>query len=83
MMDTLSACGIIVKVMSTRKVSKRPGRKNMVASKIKELSLEDLKYLEDLLHVELHKKYPEDSTKIRRLLDAVNSQKNVLTIGKW
>jgi len=82
-MDTLSACGITVKVMSTQKVSKRPGRKNMVASKIKELSLDDLNYLEDLLHVELHKNYPQQSPQIRRLLDAVNSQKNVLTIGKW
>lgn len=79
MMVILSVCGIAKKVMSTQKVSKRPGRKNMVASKIKELSEEDLNYLINLLHTEIQND-PIKSSRIDRLIDALNSQKNLLAI---
>ena len=66
-----------------KKGSKRPGRNVMVSSKINNLSVEELEYLDKLLHRELLETYPKNAEKIRRLLSAVHSQKNLLNIGKW
>ena len=70
----------------------------MVTSKIAQLNETDLDYLDQLLHKEFSKqcndstlwksknrsKYPyDDSSRIVRLMDAVRSQKKILTMPKW
>ena len=70
----------------------------MVTSKIAQLNETDLEYLDQLLHREFSKqcndstqwktkngsKYPyDDSSRIVRLMDAVRSQKKLLTMPKW
>lgn len=69
----------------------------MVSKAISDLSEEDLNYLEKLLGTEFAKQneyslqfkskngycYPNDTSKILRLLNAVRSQKNLLTMPKW
>ena len=70
----------------------------MVTSKISQLSESDLDYLDDLLHKEFSKQCrnttqwrskngyndPNDRTQtLRRLMEAVQSQKKILTMPKW
>ena len=70
----------------------------MVTSKIAQLSETDLDYLDQLLHKEFSKQcnnstqwktkngstYPYDTSKqLVRLMDAVRSQKKILTMPKW
>jgi hypothetical protein len=70
----------------------------MVTSKIAQLSETDLDYLDQLLHREFSKQcnnstqwktknnstYPYDNSKqLVRLMDAVRSQKKLLTMPKW
>ena len=70
----------------------------MVTSKIAQLSETDLDYLDQLLHQEFskqcnnstqwktknHSDYPYDNSKqLVRLMDAVRSQKKLLTMPKW
>ena len=70
----------------------------MVTSKIAQLSETDLDYLDQLLHKEFskqcnsstqwktknHSNYPYDNSKqLVRLMDAVRSQKKILTMPKW
>jgi len=70
----------------------------MVTSKIAQLSETDLDYLDQLLHREFSKQcnnttqwktkngsnYPNDNSKqLVRLMDAVRSQKKILTMPKW
>ena len=70
----------------------------MVTSKIAQLSETDLDYLDQLLHKEFskqcndstqwrsiyHQNNPHDNTKqLARLMDAVRSQKKLLTMPKW
>lgn len=70
----------------------------MVTSKISQLSESDLEYLDELLHKEFSKqtersttwksknKYEDPSNKTKiliRLMDAVRSQKKLLTMPKW
>ncbi len=70
----------------------------MVTSKIAQLSETDLDYLDRLLHHEFskqcnnstqwksknHTNYPYDNSKqLVRLMDAVRSQKKILTMPKW
>lgn len=56
----------------------------MVTSKIKNLSEEDLDYLDKLLHVEVEKEHNASIVlKINRIIDAIQSQKNLLTMPKW
>ena len=70
----------------------------MVSRKMQELSNEDLDYLDQLLHKEFskqcndstqwrsthHQNNPYDNTKqLTRLMDAVRSQKKLLTMPKW
>jgi len=70
----------------------------MVTSKIAQLSETDLDYLDQLLHKEFskqcndstqwrsiyHQNNPHDNTKqLARLMDAVRSQKKILTMPKW
>jgi hypothetical protein len=59
----------------------------MITSKIKELSEDDLNYLDKILHKEFNKEYDLGNTnavpKIRRIMDAVKSQQKLLTMPKW
>ena len=70
----------------------------MVTSKIAQLNERDLDYLDELLHKEFSRQTehstawkskngyndPSDKTKtIVRLMDAVRSQKKILTMPKW
>jgi len=70
----------------------------MVTSKIAQLNETDLDYLDQLLHKEFskqcnnstqwrtknHSDYPYDNSKqLVRLIDAVRSQKKILTMPKW
>jgi hypothetical protein len=70
----------------------------MVTSKISQLSESDLNYLDELLHKEFSKQCsnstqwrskngyndPNDRTHtLRRLMEAVQSQKKILTMPKW
>ena len=70
----------------------------MVTSKIAQLNETDLDYLDRLLHKEFskqcnnstqwrtknHSDYPYDNSKqLVRLIDAVRSQKKILTMPKW
>lgn len=70
----------------------------MVTSKIAQLTEADLQYLDKLLHKEFSKQtndskkwrskngydYPcDDTEKLRKLIDAVQSQKKLLTMPKW
>jgi len=70
----------------------------MVTSKIAQLSETDLEYLDQLLHKEFskqcnnstqwktknHSNYPYDNSKqLVRLMDAIRSQKKLVTMPKW
>lgn len=70
----------------------------MVSKKLENLTLEDLNYLDKLLHTEFSENLAESSTwkskhkysnpcdqteRLRKLMDAVRSQKNMLTMPKW
>ena len=80
-----------------KKASKKHGEKNMVSNAIANLSNEELTYLEKLLGREFanqneRKKQFEskngwspndESKKVLKLLNAVRSQKRLLTIDKW
>jgi len=70
----------------------------MVTSKIAQLSATDLEYLDQLLHKEFskqcnnstqwktknHSNYPYDNSKqLVRLMDAIRSQKKLVTMPKW
>jgi len=70
----------------------------MVTSKIAQLSETDLEYLDQLLHKEFskqcndstqwrsthHQNNPYDNTKqLTRLMDAIRSQRKLLTMPKW
>jgi hypothetical protein len=71
---------------------------DMVTSKIEQLSEDDLNYLDKLLHKEFSRqcsnstqwqskngyKDPTDRTAtLRKLMEAVQSQKKILTMPKW
>lgn len=70
----------------------------MVSKKLENLTLEDLNYLDKLLHTEFSEQLAESITwkskhkysnpcdqteRLRKLMDAVRSQKNMLTMPKW
>ena len=70
----------------------------MVTSKIAQLNETDLEYLDQLLHKEFskqcnnstqwktknHSNYPYDNSKqLVRLMDAIRSQKKLVTMPKW
>ena len=70
----------------------------MVSKKIENLTLEDLNYLDKLLHTEFSHQIEKSGTwkskhkyddpcdetiRLRKIMDAVRSQKNVLTMPKW